>query len=86
MSKEHLMTYELVDLDSRSLVGTYANLDIALLVVLETIRRSGEEAACTLSLGVDDPTGQTHGRLIAQGLDLVRLARGHALARSPVAA
>lgn len=80
------MNYELVDLDSRNLVGTYANQDVALLVVLETISRSGEEAACTLSLGVDDPTGQTDGRLIAQGLDLVNLARNHVRAPSPAAA
>jgi hypothetical protein len=86
VSKEHLMTYELVDLDGRNLVGTYANQDVALLVVLETIRRSGEEAACTLSLGVDDPTGQTDGRVIAQGLDLINLARGHVLTPSPAAA
>ncbi len=80
------MTYELVDLDSRNLVGTYPNQDVALLVVLDTIRRSGAEAASTLSLGVDDPTGQTDGRLIAQGRDLIDLARDRFPAPSPAAA
>jgi len=80
------MTYELVDLDSRNLVGTYANQDVALLAVLETISRSGEEAASTLSLGVDDPTGHTDGHLIAQGRDLINLARRHVLTSSPAAA
>ncbi len=69
------MTYELVDLDSRNLVGTYPDQDVALLAVLETIKRSGEDAASTLSLGVDDPSGQTDGQLIAQGHDLISRAR-----------
>jgi hypothetical protein len=67
--------YELIDLDSRNLVGTHPSQDVALLTVLETIRRSGEDAACTLSLGVDDPSGQTDGQLIAQGRELIQLAR-----------
>jgi hypothetical protein len=79
------MTYELVDVDSLNLVGTYPSQDVALLAVLETIRRSGEDAACTLALGVDDPSGQTDGKLIAQGHELIQLARSLPVAinRSP---
>jgi len=80
------MTYELVDLDSRNLVGTYPNQDVALLAVLETIKRSGEEAACTLSLGIDDPSGQTDGQLIAQGHELIALARSYVCTRSAATA
>jgi hypothetical protein len=79
------MTYELVDLESCNVVGTYPNQDVALIAVLETIKRSGEEAAATLSLGVDDPTGQTDGELIAQGRELIALARTkYGIVKTPV--
>jgi len=75
--------YEVVDLESFNVVGTYPDLDEALLMVLVTIKRSGEEAALTLSLGIDDPTGQTVGQLVAQGPELVAMARARYLSSAP---
>jgi hypothetical protein len=80
------MMYELVDLDSFNLVGTYPNRDVALLVVLETAKVSGEHAADMLSLATDDPTGETDGELIAQGPALVQMARERWAAAQPTTA
>jgi hypothetical protein len=74
------MLYELLDLDSCNLVGTYADEDAALLAVLATIQYSGKEAAETLSLASVDPTGATAGELIAQRSDLVNIARSRVFA------
>lgn len=63
-----------MELSSGSLVGSYPDEDMALLVVLETIRQSGEKAAATLALGYDDPSGETDGRRIAEGATLRELA------------
>jgi hypothetical protein len=67
--------YELMERKSASLVGTYPDLDIALLVVLETVRASGESSLDTVVLGQDDPTGETDGEVIAEGPALVDMAR-----------
>ena len=80
------MVYELVDRESGSLLGEYADQDAALVAVLVTIKYSGEEAAETLLLAVDDPTGTTAGGLIAQGADLVRMARDRWQLEHPAAA
>lgn len=78
--------YEVVDLESFNVAGRYPNQDVALLMVLETIKHSGDEAALTLSLGIDDPTGQTDGELIAQGPELIALARARYLFSAPALA
>lgn len=80
------MTYELVDMDSFNLVGTYPDQDVALLAVLETARVSGEHAAERLSLATDDPTGEADGELIAQGPKLVHMARDRWQTAQPSAA
>jgi hypothetical protein len=67
--------YELVELSSGNLVGAYPDQDIALLVVMETLRNGGDRAVATLALGLDDQTGQTDGQVIAQGKALADLAR-----------
>jgi hypothetical protein len=67
--------YELVEASTGSLVGTYVDEEQALAAVAATATRSGVEAALTLALGVDDPTGKTDGTLIAKGQDLLTRAR-----------
>jgi hypothetical protein len=79
------VTYELVDMVSFNLVGSYPNQDVVLLAVLETARVSGEHAAETLSLATDDPASETGGELIAQGPELVRKARVRWQSEQPTA-
>jgi hypothetical protein len=75
--------YELVELSSGNVVGMYADRDLALLMVLETVQRGGEQAAASLALGRDDSSGATDGELIARGADLVKMARDRWLAKAP---
>ena len=76
------MASELIDLYSYNLVGTYPDQDIALLAVLDAATHDGEESAAALSLATDGPTGQ----LIAQGPELVRMARSRWLTQHPALA
>ncbi len=78
------MTYELVDRDSFNLVGSYDDQDVALLAVLETANRNGDDDAAELSLAAYDDSGK--GTLIAQGYDLVHIARARWQAGYHVAA
>ena len=78
------MTYELIDLDSFNLVGSYPDLDVALLAVLETANRNGDDDAALLSLAGYDATGV--GELVAQGTDLVHRARARWQAAQPAVA
>lgn len=78
------MTYELIDLDSYNLVGSYPSKDVALLAVLETADRNGDADAASLSLAGYNATGA--GELIAQGLELVRMARARWQTTNPAAA
>ncbi len=74
--------YELMERTTGSLVGTYPSEELALRAVLETVNLSGEEAIASIALGLDDPSGVTDGKLIAEGAALVRLARArHDVAR-----
>lgn len=77
--------YELMELSTGNLVGAYPSQDIALLVVLETIKVSGEQAIATVALGLDDPSGETDGQLIAEGPALVEMARTrYGIVKTPV--
>jgi hypothetical protein len=69
------MTFELMELSTGNLVGVYSTQDAALRDVAEAIQRSGLDAVATLALAVDDPTGQTDGRLIADGAELAAMVQ-----------
>jgi hypothetical protein len=66
--------YELMDLTTGNFAGIYESEAAALRDVAAHVARFGEDAADGLALGYNDfPDGA--GRLIAEGADLVALAR-----------
>jgi hypothetical protein len=67
------MAFELMELSTGNLVGVYSTQDAALRDLADTIERGGVEAVATLALAVDDPTGQTDGRFIAEGAELAAM-------------
>jgi hypothetical protein len=77
--RQHVMVYEIWDLDSGNRLGEYGTQDEALAEVKHALDARGEAYAATLLLDVEDDDG--HSRLIARGAGLVALARG--LANGP---
>lgn len=73
------MAYELMELSTGNLVGIYPSEASALADVLESIESAGEDAVETLALGYVEAGAS---RLIAQGPDLVHLARRHSAVRA----
>ena len=71
------MNYDLVDLGTGNLVGSYTSEIDALRDVAKSARLGGAEAVLTLALVTDEPP---HGRLIADGRDLLALAENAAVA------
>ena len=67
------MPYELIELTTANIVGSYATQDEALRDVAETIRLYGPDAVATLALGFDDYPNSV-GHAIADGADLAALA------------
>lgn len=67
------MTYELIDLESFNVVGSYSDADDALLAVVEAADVNGEDDAALLSLAAYNDSGNVE--LIAKGADLLQLAR-----------
>jgi hypothetical protein len=75
------MAFELMELSTGNLVGTYSTREAALRDVAEAIRRGGLTAVESLALGEDDPSGATDGALIAEGTALAELVlRSHGAA------
>jgi len=71
------VSYELWDVESRNLIGTFDTLPTALAEVRDALRAYGEGYSQFLELGVQGATGGS--RTIATGdrlVSLVRLARG----------
>ena len=67
-----MMTYELWDLPSRNLIGTYATRREALADLRAAIANHGVDYVADFMLGQEDVEG--HSRMIAKGSDLVTLA------------
>jgi hypothetical protein len=68
------MVYEIWDLESGNRLGEFSTEDEALTQVKDALERHGEQYVATLLLDAEDDQGQTH--LIAEGAQLVALARG----------
>jgi hypothetical protein len=68
------MTYfELVNLCSGNQIGEFDTESEALRDVIAVVERRGPQALAGIALGEEDDSG--HGRIIAEGFDLVRRAR-----------
>jgi hypothetical protein len=66
------MIYELMDLKSANLVGTFATEAEALAVVRGALARHGHSSVADLALGCSD--GSDEGRLLAEGAALAARA------------
>ena len=69
--------YELIDLTTGSVIGAYTTTHAAAGDILQALQDGGDDAVLTLALGLQDPTGQTDGILIAAGADLIRWFRAN---------
>lgn len=67
-----MATYELWDMRTGNLVGSWGTQADALSVIRRAVARQGAEAIGTLSLLCEDATGNT--TLVAEGATLVELA------------
>ena len=63
------MFYELIDVDSGNLIGTYDSEAEALAIVRRAVRENGTAYADSLALGRSDEEGE--GELIAEGAELL---------------
>jgi hypothetical protein len=63
------MIYELMDVESANLIGTYESEEAALAVVRAAIRAHGASAIAPLAVGCVDDKG--NGALIAEGAELI---------------
>jgi hypothetical protein len=66
------MIYELMDVESANLIGTYDSESAALAVVRAAIQAHGRACVASLALGCEDDDG--NGALIAEGTDLAARA------------
>jgi hypothetical protein len=66
--------YELMDVTTGNFAGIYATQEEALRDVVAHIARFGEDAAADLALGYNDYP-RSDGRVVAEGAELVALAR-----------
>ena len=66
------MFYELIDVESGNLVGTYDSEDEALSIVRRGVHLNGSGFVDTLALGYEDDDGE--GAQIAAGADLLARA------------
>jgi hypothetical protein len=71
--------FELWDMDTRNLVGTYETQEAALDIVRKTVRRHGHKHAESLALGTEDSRGNV--RPIAAGQVLTDLASAAVVSR-----
>ena len=67
------MIYELMDVESANLIGTYESETAALAVVRAAIQAHGQASVMALALGYEDEAG--NGGVIAEGADLAARAR-----------
>jgi hypothetical protein len=68
------MVYEIWDIDSGNRLGGFDTQDAALVEVKHAPDHHGEAYVASLLLDAEDDQGRT--RLIAEGIQLVALARG----------
>ena len=68
------MFYELIDVESCNLIGTYDSEDEALSIVRRGVQLNGSGFANTLALGYEDDDGE--GAQLAAGADLFARALG----------
>ena len=66
------MFYELIDVESGNLIGTYDSEDEALSIVRRGVHLNGSGFVDTLALGFEDDDGE--GAQIAAGADLLARA------------
>lgn len=66
------MIYELMDVESANLIGTYESETAALAVVRAALRAHGPASVAPLALAYEDDNG--NGALIAEGADLAARA------------
>jgi hypothetical protein len=66
------LIYELMDVESANLVGTYESEAAALVVVRAAIEAHGRASVAGLALGYEDDEG--NGGLIAEGAGLAKRA------------
>jgi hypothetical protein len=64
--------YELVDIETANMLGTYATEEEALAIVADTIAAEGPEYVGEWAVGYVDASG--HRKVIARGSDLVARA------------
>jgi hypothetical protein len=67
------MLYELLNVETGNLIGTYPTRAEALAVVRELVRLNGLAYVESLALGYEDQRG--NGEQIAEGAELAALAR-----------
>lgn len=66
------MFYELIDVESGNLIGTYDSEDEALSIVRRAVQLNGSGFVDTLALGYEDDDGE--GAQIAAGAELLARA------------
>src|SRR5437763_648324 len=66
-------TYELWDIETANLIGTYETEDAALSVVRQAIETHGQDYVASLALGSEDKRGRS--KLLAKGAELPERAR-----------
>ena len=71
--------FELWDMDTRNLVGTYETQEAALDIVRKTVRRHGHKHTESLALGTEDSRGNV--RAVAAGQALTDLGSAAAVPR-----
>jgi hypothetical protein len=73
-------TFQLWDTEDNNLIGSYASEEAALQVVRKGVNIYGADAFRMVALGDESPSNRLH--VIAEGMELVRLATGRASAQS----
>lgn len=69
--------FELVNLCSGNQIGEFETEGEALRDVIAVVERRGAQALAGIALGEADDSG--HGRIVAEGDELVRRAQSHAI-------